>query len=147
VESPAGRPIDLAARDPAAAVSEPLPGDDRWQFILSTGVRSNWIPLVPVRLGPDGAIRLQRGRVPVAGGLTRGARGRILEPDRRLLIHEEEVLRTGVRVVRRFQSARDAEGRLHTWVGRRKGPGRGEGNSGLVFDVLETDRQPSARAS
>jgi len=26
-----------------------------------------------------------------------------------------------------------------TWVGRRKGPGRGEGISGLVFDELETD--------
>jgi len=143
IESRAGRPVDLAARDtsPLAAGTEPgaHPDDDRWRFVLSTPVRSHWIPLVPVRLGADGAIRLQRGRVPVAGGTTRGARGRILEPDRRLRIHEEEILRTGVRVVRRFQSARDAEGLLHTWVGRRKGPGRGEGTSGLSFDVLETD--------
>jgi hypothetical protein len=54
-----------------------------------------------------------------------------------LLLHEEEIPRAGIRVVRRFQSARDPSGRLHTWVGRRKGPGRGDGSSGLDFDVLE----------
>ena len=139
VESAAGRPVDLAARAPGQGGAAEPPADDRWRLVLSTPVPDNWVPLVPVRLGPGGAIRLQRGRVPVPGGTSRGARGRILEPERRLLLHEEEVLRTGVRVVRRFQSARDTGGRLHTWVGRRKGPGRGEGTSGLVFDDLETE--------
>ena len=140
IESPAGRPVDLGARAAAleAPAGEPA-GEEPWRFVLSTSVPAHWIPLVPVRLGEGGAIRFQRGRVPVPGGTTRGARGQILEPRRRLLMHEEEVLRTGLRVVRRFQSARDTKGRLHTWVGRRKGPGRGEGSSGLNFDVLEID--------
>ncbi len=137
IESAAGRPIDLAARAPAARAAED-PGDDRWQLVLSTPVPDHWVPLVPVRMGAGGAIRLQRGRVPVPGGTSRGARGEILEPRRRLLLHEEEVVRTGVRVVRRFQSARAVDGSLQTWIGRRKGPGRGEGASGLVFDHLET---------
>ncbi len=138
IESAAGRPVDLAARAPAPGRAEHSE-DDRWRLVLSTSVPDHWVPLVPVRLGAGGSIRLQRGRVPMPGGPSRGARGRILEPQRRLLMHEDEVLRTGVRVVRRFQSARDTNGRLHTWVGRRKGPGRGEGTSGLVFDELETD--------
>jgi hypothetical protein len=139
IESAAGRPVDLAARSPAAGRTYSDTGDDRWRLVLSTPVPDHWVPLVPVRIGKDGAIRLQRGRVPVPGGTTRGARGRILEPERRLLVHEEEVLRTGLRVVRRFQSARDADGRLHTWVGRRKGPTRALGSSGLEFDVIEKD--------
>ena len=142
VESAAGRPVDLAARARGPAGAAEPAADNRWRLVLSTPVPDHWVPLVPVRLGAGGAIRLQRGRVPVPGGTSRGARGQILEPERRLLLHEEEVLRTGVRVVRRFQSARDTEGRLHTWVGRRKGPGRGEGTSGLVFDDLETEPPP-----
>ena len=140
IESPAGRPVDLGARAaPLEAPAGEPAGEEPWRLVLSTSVPAHWIPLVPVRLGEGGAIRFQRGRVPVPGGTTRGARGQILEPRRRLLMHEEEVLRTGLRVVRRFQSARDTKGRLHTWVGRRKGPGRGEGSSGLNFDVLEID--------
>ncbi len=140
VESAAGRPVDLAARAPVPAGEPGETGDeDRWRLVLSTAPPDHWVPLVPVRLGAAGAIRLQRGRVPVPGGTTRGARGRILEPRRRLLIHEEEVLRTATSVVRRFQSARDPDGRLHTWVGRRKGPTREQGTSGLRFDELERE--------
>lgn len=148
VESVAGRPIDVAARrgSPAGARS---PGEaDQWDLVLSTPVPSNWVPLVPVRLEdesgavPSGQIMFQRGRMPQAGQPgesidTRGAFGRILVPERRLLLHEDEIPRAGIRVVRRYQSARDPAGKLHTWVGRRKGPGRGEGQSGLEFDVLD----------
>jgi hypothetical protein len=145
IESAAGRPVDLAARrapPPPARASH----DDAWRLLLSTSVPSNWVPLVPVRVvggstsgATDATIMLQRGRMPVVGdpSATRGALGEILVPDRRLLVHEEEIPLAGIRVVRRFQSARDQNGRLHTWVGRRKGPGRGEGSSGLVFDILE----------
>ncbi|HEY7073903.1 MAG TPA: hypothetical protein VH418_00975 [Solirubrobacteraceae bacterium] len=142
IESRAGRPVDVAARrgTPAAA---PAP-DDAWDLVLSTEVPGNWVPLLPVRLvdapeAAEGQIMLQRGRVPLPGvpGSSRGALGSILVPDRRLLVHEDEIPRAGLRVVRRFQSARDPAGGLHTWVGRRKGPGRGIGHSGLEFDRLD----------
>ena len=81
-------------------------------------------------------IAFQRGRVGTGAG-TRGARGRVLEPQVRLLINEEEIPREGARVVRRFQSARGADGRLHVWVGLRKGPGRGQGSSSLEFDTID----------
>jgi hypothetical protein len=142
VEGAAGRPVDLAARAAPEEHTDEGAGGDRWRLVLSSPVPEHWVPLVPVRIGADGAIRLQRGRVPVPGGTSRGARGRILEPRRRLLLHEEEVLRTGVRVVRRFQSARATDGSLQTWIGRRKGPGRGEGSSGLAYDELQTSPPP-----
>lgn len=139
IESRTGRPVDLAARTPPSADGSAPQPDERWRFVLSTGAPDNWVPLVPVRLGQGRAVMLQRGRTPLAGGAaTRGARGVILEPGRRFLLHEEEIPREGLRVIRRFQSARTADGRLFTWVGRAKGPGRGEGNSGLTFDRLQT---------
>jgi hypothetical protein len=145
IESMAGRPVDVAARRPAPAVARAPGAADEWDLVLSTTVPPHWVPLVPVRLDDGdgstltGQIMFQRGRVPLAGqpGASRGALGTILVPRRRLLIHEDEIPRAGIRVVRRFQSARDPAGKLHTWVGRRKGPGRGEGHSGLEFDVLD----------
>jgi hypothetical protein len=73
-----------------------------------------------------------------------GSRGRILNPDgpgpAGLAIHEEEVPREGVRVVRTFQLARWQDGSTHLWIGRQKSVGRGEGSSGLRFDMLSAPR-------
>jgi hypothetical protein len=135
VESVTGRAVDLAAR--AGAPASAGATGDRWRYAVATAVPENWVPLVPVRIGGDtGPIAFQRGRVGTGEG-TRGARGRVLEPRVRLLINEEEIPREGARVVRRFQSARGADGRLHVWVGRQKGPGRGQGSSSLEFDTID----------
>ena len=58
-----------------------------------------WIPLLPVK---DGAtLRLKRGVLPAFGeGGIQGLqlpKGRLLEPNRELLLHEEEVPREGAR--------------------------------------------------
>ena len=64
--------------------------------------------------------------------------GRILTPIPvdRLELFEEEVPREGVRVTRSYQYTRWFDGSTHLWIGRRKEVGRGEGSSGLRFDVL-----------
>lgn len=80
--------------------------------MLSTAAPDNWVPLVPVRVSAAGAIAFQRGRV-ASGASSRGALGRALEPQRRLIVNEEEVPYEGARVVRRFQSTRGPDGRLH----------------------------------
>jgi hypothetical protein len=46
------------------------------------------------------------------------------------------VPREGAVIDRAFQFARWFDGRALLWLGRRKGAGRGEGASGLRFDVL-----------
>ncbi len=53
-----------------------------------------------------------------------------------LRLEEEEVPRDGIDLKRRFNYARDSSGRALLWIGRSKTTGRGEGNSGLKFDVV-----------
>jgi len=72
---------------------------------------------------------------------TVGAQGRILNPEPAgsdgLALFEEEIPREGVRVTRTYQLARWQDGSTHLWLGRKKTVGRGEGSSGLRFDVLD----------
>ena len=53
-----------------------------------------------------------------------------------LRVEEEEVPRDGIELKRSFNYARDAQGRGLLWIGRSKVTGRGEGSSGLKFDVV-----------
>ncbi len=53
-----------------------------------------------------------------------------------LRLEEEEVPRDGIELRRGFNYARDASGRAMLWIGRSKKTGRGEGASGLRFDVV-----------
>jgi hypothetical protein len=65
------------------------------------------------------------------------AKGRILGLNSALNFYEEEVPRAGARVIRTYQYARWIDGSTHLWVGRQKQPGRGEGSSGLGFDIVQ----------
>jgi hypothetical protein len=148
VESGAGRPLDRfeayqearqrAEREAGAANGN---GQSTAQeaYRLGTSVPDYWIPLLPVQAGTS--IRLQRGVLPHLGSEgVNGVlepQGRVLEPGRELVLHDEEVPREGARVTRAYQYARWIDGSTHLWVGRRKQPGRGEGSSGLRFDILE----------
>lgn len=142
VEGPLGRPINrseayfrsrqkTAVSGSGSATNNEAPP---LVYRLATEVPDHWIPLLPVRIRPDAPpIRLQRGR--------RG-QGHILEPrldarEKEIPIYEEEVPREGAKVSRAFQYARWIDGKTYLWVGRHKGVGRGEGSSGLRFDVLE----------
>jgi hypothetical protein len=58
-----------------------------------------------------------------------------------LRLEEEEVPRDGAEVKRAFNYARDAKGRAVMWIGRSKRTGRGEGSSGLRFDVVERGKR------
>lgn len=58
-----------------------------------------------------------------------------------LRIEEEEVPRDGIEIRRAFNYARDASGRALLWIGRSKVTGRGEGSSGLRFDVIRRGRR------
>ena len=52
-----------------------------------------------------------------------------------VIVREEEVPREGARVTRAYQLARWFDGTTFLWLGRRKVVGRGEGSSGLRFDI------------
>jgi hypothetical protein len=131
VQTPLGADGDGAAL--AGASSTPF------RYRLTTEIPDHWIPLLPVQDETRRSIRFKRGRLfAPTGGTTRpDPHGRVLEPGRPLSLFEEEVPRTGARITRAWQLARWIDGSTHLWVGRRKQPGRGEGSSGLRFDVLE----------
>jgi hypothetical protein len=52
-----------------------------------------------------------------------------------LRLHEEEVPREGAIVERSIQYTRWFDGQRFVWAGRRKRIGKGEGNSGLRYDI------------
>jgi hypothetical protein len=139
IESAAGRVVDRAARARAAMPPAPRADDDAWRYRLSTQVPEHQVPLVPVRSTADGGLYLQRGRLAVSAQdevVTRGALGEILEPDRALAIHDDEIPATGARVTRTWQMARTARGGSVLWVGRRKRSDRPPRSPGLVFDEV-----------
>lgn len=145
VEGPLGRPVSRVdeQRISAAVAGDGDTAGESVRYRLATPVPPYWLPLVPVRItADDPAVRLQRARLLSSGGdgpTLPVARGRILAPDEPLALREEEVPRAGVRVTRAYRYTRWIDGSTHLWVGRRKSVGRGEGRSGLRFDLLEPD--------
>lgn len=145
-EGVSGRPLnrrdDDLARQRRDQPATPEPSNDgalKWR--LSTEVPSYWIPLIPVQVqAGQRSIRFRRGATLRQDGTLKPqpALSQILKPSAGPLdIFEEEIPREGVRVTRSFQYARWFDGSPLLWIGRRKTVGRGEGSSGLRFDVAE----------
>jgi hypothetical protein len=125
----------------------PPPGDPaRPSYRVETIVPDYWIPLAPERLADGASIRLRL--VPMEadqGGLPVPVepRGRLLVSpgsSERLWVYEEEIPREGTLVDRVYRYARWQGGRTAVWTARRRRTGRGEGSSGLRFDVLDPDQ-------
>lgn len=117
-----------------------------------TDVPENWIPFIPVHAnGHRRQIQLQRGSMlrvidgdtfvpekikPLSNILREGLENK--PTPLAYLIHEEEIKKTGTRVIQGFQRTRGFDGQVYVWFGAKKKTGRGEGQSGLAFDQLET---------
>jgi hypothetical protein len=148
VEGEHGLPVDRAAAayERRAEPPPPAPPSDTLAYRLRADVPEHWLPLVPQRLQPnDPSMTLRLGALSrvLADGTVAAIRprGRLLAPttpDAEVVLREEEVPREGARVTRAYQLARWIDGTTFLWLGRRKAVGRGEGSSGLRFDV--TDR-------
>lgn len=143
VENLVGTPLDRyeafrTARADGAALPARLDGETALDLVyrIASEAPDYWIPLVPTQVSPR-AYRLRRAAMPDKAGRPIRPLGRTLEPERPLALHEEEVPRAGARVTRAFQYARWSDGSTHLWMGRRKQPGRGEGSSGLRFDIAD----------
>jgi len=139
VEGEDGRPVDRAGAAYAAGPPAPPPPDQptgRYVYHLRTDVPDHWLPLLPQRAQPtDPSFTFHLGVPGPTAPL-----GRLLQPTSAgtdVVIREEEVPREGARVTRAYQLARWMDGTTHLWLARRKRVGRGEGSSGLRFDVMD----------
>lgn len=138
---PRNRSIEYGSRLAAAATPEvPSPAD--LVYVLQTVVPEHWIPLVPVRdptdPTPTSAVVLQRGSLLTQDGSRRPvtAQGTFLEPTvSPWYVNEEEIPSAGQRLRRVPTVARWVNGAPLAWISRRSSIGRGEGSSGLAFDL------------
>jgi hypothetical protein len=115
------------------------------RYRLATTVPENWIPFIPTDasalLGRPG-IRLCRAQmlrnVDDEAPDTIRAMSRLLElaDDPLLWLEEATVPRSGLRVQLTAQRVRWIDGKTYVWLGRKVLTGKGEGCSGLRFDVL-----------
>jgi hypothetical protein len=147
VESPTGSPVNRfeafqrAHQREQADEAQPEEATAALRYQLATRVPDYWIPLVPVQVEDKRSVRLKRGKLVQSRSekpVTPEPQGRILQPGRDLSLFEEEIPRAGVRATRAYQYSRWIDGSTHLWLGRRKRPGRGEGWSGLRFDLVES---------
>ena len=147
VEGADGRPrdrsVEYASRLSAAGPPE-LDSPADLVYVLQTMVPEHWIPLVPVLDPVDRkVVVLQRGTLLTQDGNARPitAQGVLLEPQvSPWYFHEEEVPREGLRVRRVPSIARWLDGTPYAWTSRRVTAGRGEGSSGLQFDIAVPPR-------
>lgn len=141
VRTPSGVVMDRgeqwAAHQPEPEPPGPLP-----RYRVDTVVPEHWYPLAPEQLADQQSVRLRLAPLArVDEARSELPRGRLLSDEDgtpgRLWLFEEEVPRAGVVVERRAQHARWHDGSVHCWTARSKRTGRGEGASGLRFDVVE----------
>jgi hypothetical protein len=138
---------------PGPSAAPPIENDAAIRYRLMTEVPENWIPFIPVHIENDTReIQLRRAAMPriIEGDPDPPVK---IRPQTDLMrhgldevdpkgydLHEEEVLRAGVRVTQSFQRTRWYDGQVFVWFGARKETGRGERSSGLRFDQIVSKR-------
>jgi hypothetical protein len=111
-------------------------------YRLMSDVPEHWVPFIPVRTSEGsrqvGLIEALLPRPDSFGDLvTTSPQSSVLQELRGLVLPEEEVPSAGIVVRRRWFLARSADGGRHAWAARSVTTGRGEGASGLRFDIAE----------
>jgi hypothetical protein len=137
LESPLQVGVTLSDARPPDPPADPDVAPD---YRLAHEPPPHWIPLLPMRTGPDEQVVLARGSVlDVTGGrrLVESVTG-LLAGDAAgaLLIPEEEVPDDGLVVQRHYQAARWIDGTLHVWAAHRTRPAGQLPSAGLRFDTL-----------
>jgi hypothetical protein len=132
------RALGVPASAPPPATGAPL------RYLLATPVPVNWIPFVPVQTdAARRSVALERAAMQrlVDGALQAVLpAGRILNPSGLAdlgvyRVQEEEVPRSGTRVLRADRRTRWTGGSTHLWTSRRRRAGEGEASSGLRYDL------------
>ncbi len=138
------RSLGYSDETPATTSAAPL------RYRLQTPVPVHWIPFPPVQIdSTHRAVALERSAMErfVDGEIVAvHARGRVLDPSNldggeRYRINEEEVSRSGTRILRAAHRTRWIDGTTHVWISRRRRAGMGEAASDLRYDLAEQASQ------
>jgi hypothetical protein len=152
-EDGTGRPASGRERatDTPSGAPDPALSSATLRWLLQTTVPVNWIPFVPVQIdAAHRTIALQRAAMQryVDGALVEVQPvGRVLNPTgladaQQYRLREEEVARTGTRVLRGAHRTRWVDGSTHLWTARRRRAGLGEASSGLRYDLADRTTEP-----
>jgi hypothetical protein len=139
IPGPLEQRLDLDAVVAPGDAAAPPP-DGQLRYRLATDVPANWVPLLPQRDTATNGLRLVRAAMlaPDGSNAVRRARGVLLNPPGPgLALFDEEVPREGARITRSAQHVRWFGGSAVLWIGLRNMVGKGEGSSGLRFDIAE----------
>lgn len=146
----------LAANYTPLVPASYIPNAADHRFQMSNAVPENWIPFIAVNPDIQGrTIMLQRATMKryIGNDYTDELikpRTFILSPGienaEPYFINEEATSKSGFVISTNFQRTRWYGGSTFTWLGHKVQTGRGEGNSGLKFDIL-TDKEPDAGAA
>ncbi len=148
VQNGLGRSIDGfdAQRERKEGQGEkPKPGGSEVPcYRLATTVPANWIPFIPAVFFDQGRRVIRLRRAQMLRSIKDDAPGAIkamshlleLAEDPLLLLEEATVPRSGLRMQLTAQRMRWMDGRTYVWLGRKVMAGRGEGSSGLRFDMM-----------
>ena len=122
--------------------TDAIPPNADVAYRLMTDVPDHWVPFIPVHIAGNsrqvGLVEAVLPRPNSFGDLvTASPRSSVLQELRGLVLPEEEVPSAGIVMRRRWFLARSADGGRHAWAARSVTTGRGEGASGLRFDVAE----------
>jgi hypothetical protein len=140
VEGGIGQPLYGAEEDARNRPTPSPPGGPAQagaviRYQIETPVPTDWFPYVPVEVtNVVTQVVLRQGEVERGTPTLVVPKGRVLPGVKEL--REQEVPRTGVRITRVANRSRWLDGSTHLWIARRKTSGRGEGSSGLRFDVV-----------
>jgi hypothetical protein len=147
-EDGTGRPSSGRERatDTPAGAPDPQFTDAPLRYRLQTTVPVNWIPFVPVQIDAERReVALRRAAMQryVDGKLIAAQpHGRVLSPTglanpEVYLVREEEVSRSGTRILRGAHRTRWIDGSTHLWTARRRRAGMGRAASGLRYDLAD----------
>jgi hypothetical protein len=129
-------------RRQATGPAVPDPPRAAVSYAAMNTVPEHWIPFIPVHVPNDNReIQLQRAAMPSAvDGEPVRPRTTLLregfDRGQQYFINEEEVPQAGTRLSVSYNRIRWRDGRVAVWLTAHRGEGRGEGSSGLVFDLL-----------
>ena len=120
--------------------SSELPEGELPQFLLKSRTPRSWIPYLPRQYTDNpllsGEMYLRRGRTDEnATESNPQYRSQVVKES--ILLHEEEIPVTGIRVRRQQRYAKGSDGKQHFWVGREKDAAQRTTRPGLKFDYLK----------